>query len=75
MSRYIYPRTSLTRSAIGRLGAACGNLRPEPERVPDLLRDVRAAQLEDHVAYVLSQAPPLTDEQRARIVALLGGGE
>ncbi len=35
--------------------------------------ELRAATLAAHVARVVDQAPPLTDEQRARIAALLGG--
>lgn len=41
---------------------------------PDLLearRALRAARLEDHVAKVLDEAPPLTPEQRSRIASLL----
>lgn len=37
-------------------------------------RDYRAAALEDHVRRVVADAPPLTDEQRQRIAALLRGG-
>ena len=43
---------------------------------PDVLaaaRDLRAVRLEDHVAQVVALAPPLTDEQRARIARLLHG--
>ena len=34
-------------------------------------RDLRASVLEKHVADILAQAPPLTDEQRERIAGLL----
>ncbi|BDB59573.1 hypothetical protein [Rhodococcus sp. RDE2] len=46
---------------------------------PELLeakRNMRALKLAEHVARVVAQAPPLTAEQRERIVVLLraGGG-
>ncbi len=46
---------------------------------PDLVaarRDLRAARLEDHIARVVAEAPPLTNEQRERLALLLtqGGG-
>jgi hypothetical protein len=34
-------------------------------------RDYAAAKIEDYVRKVVDQAPPLTDEQRSRIAALL----
>ena len=36
--------------------------------------ELRALRLEDHVQRVLSEAPPLTEDQRARIAALLRAG-
>ena len=46
---------------------------------PDLLaarRDLRAARLEDYISKTLAEAPPLTDEQKSALAALLlrGGG-
>lgn len=44
---------------------------------PDLttaLRDLSAARLEEHIRRVVTQAPPLTDEQRRDLAALLTGG-
>lgn len=44
---------------------------------PDLLeakRNLRAMRLEEHVAKVVAEAPPLTVEQRDRIAAILRGG-
>lgn len=41
---------------------------------PDLVaarRDLKAARLADYVERVVAEAPPLTDEQRDRIAALL----
>ncbi len=39
-------------------------------------RNLKALRLEDHIKKVLADAPPLTDEQRNSIAALLrmGGG-
>lgn len=36
--------------------------------------ELRALRLEDHVRRVISEAPPLTDEQRDRIASLLRAG-
>lgn len=44
---------------------------------PDLLeakRNLRAMRLEEHVAKAVAEAPPMTDEQRDRIAAILRGG-
>lgn len=41
---------------------------------PDLIsarRNLKAARLEDYIARVVSEAPPLSPEQRDRIAALL----
>jgi hypothetical protein len=37
-------------------------------------RDLRVAQLADHIAKVVKSAPPITPEQRARLASLLSGG-
>lgn len=45
-----------------------------PANHPDLIdakRNMRALHLEEYVTKVLAQAPPLNDEQRQRIAALL----
>ncbi len=36
-------------------------------------RDLAAAKLEQYVARIVSEAPPLTSSQRDRIAALIGG--
>lgn len=44
---------------------------------PELLaarRNLRAEKLADHIERQLAEAPPLTDEQRARLAAILVGG-
>ena len=40
-------------------------------RLPDLRRDLRAAELAEHVRRIVDQAPPLTNDQRNRIASLL----
>lgn len=38
-------------------------------------RDLRAARLEDYVARVVAEAPPLTSDQKHRIASLLGAAK
>ena len=42
--------------------------------VTELLRQLKAELLEEHVAKIIESAPPLTDEARNRIAALLQVG-
>lgn len=58
-------RAAATVAAVQRHGGA------DDPRLPDLRRNLRAAQLEEHIRRVVDAAPPLTDEQRERIAALL----
>jgi hypothetical protein len=44
---------------------------PDDPRLPELRRDLRAAELEEHVRRVVDAAPPLTPEQRDKLAALL----
>lgn len=44
----------------------------DPELV-EARRNLKAAKLEEYVARIVATAPPLTDEQAARIASLLGG--
>lgn len=56
--------------------------RSRPANDPELVaarRNLKAIRLEEYVARVVAEAPPLTDEQRDRIATLLrpskiGGG-
>ena len=44
---------------------------------PDLLaakRDLRASRAEEYISRIVAEAPPLTDDQRSRIAALLQSG-
>jgi hypothetical protein len=52
---------------------------PDDPRLPGLHRDLRCAQLEEHIRRIAAALPPLTDAQRLRLTALLtapyaGGG-
>ena len=39
------------------------------------VRDARAESLAGYVARVVAEAPPLTDEQKRRIVSIVTGGD
>jgi hypothetical protein len=43
----------------------------DPTPVVEARRDYAAAKLAEHIKKIIDQAPPLTDEQRARLAALL----
>lgn len=45
--------------------------RNDTKRVTDARRDLAAAKLAEYVRKTVAEAPPLTDEQRERIAALL----
>ncbi len=57
-----------------RVAALSRSRTPNDPEFLDARRDLRAEMLHSHVARVLAEAPPLTDEQRDRIAALLRGG-
>ena len=58
-----------TRAAtVAGIERACG---PDDPRLPDLRRDLAAARLEEYVQRVVDEFPPLTNEQRNQIAALL----
>lgn len=61
------------RSAAAAVGAIERHWGPDDPRLPELRRDLRAAQLEDHVRRIIEQAPEITSAQRVRITALLWG--
>lgn len=44
------------------------------ERAKEARRDLRATLLYEHVKRTLRELPPLTEEQRDRVAALLQGG-
>ena len=55
------------RSALG-----VASRRGNPEEVRKARRNLAAANIEAYVARVVSEAPPLTDDQKHRIASLLG---
>lgn len=57
-----------------RLAQKTRKLGPDSAETLDARRDYAAARLEDHVRQTVASAPPLTDEQRSRIAALLQVG-
>lgn len=64
-----------TLSKRGRLNALRRYRTDDDPEVLDAARQLRAARLEDAVRKALDTAPPLTDEQRRRLAALLAGGD
>lgn len=50
------------------------NRAPDDPELVEARRNLRALKLAEHVQKVLDGAPPLTDEQRERIAALLRAG-
>lgn len=60
--------------ARARARKANADLRGDTEAAALAGRDLRAVKLEEHIARVVAEAPPLTDEQRVRLAGLLVGG-
>lgn len=65
------PTKSPRRHAAAVVGALQRHHGPDDPRLPDARRELRAAELEEHVRRIIDAAPPLTSEQRDRIAALL----
>jgi hypothetical protein len=55
----------------GRLANA--HRRGDEATILEIRRDLAAAKLEQYIERVVSEAPPLTDEQRDRLAGLLNG--
>lgn len=53
------------------IGAIAKHNGDDDPRLPNLRRDLREAQLADHIRRTVDQTPPLTDEQRSRLALLL----
>lgn len=68
-------RDKTIRVASTRLAALVRHRTPDDPDVVDATRDLRAAQLGEHVRRVVDGFPPLTSEQRSRLAALLADGE
>ena len=63
------------RVASTRLAALVRHRTPDDPDVVEATRDLRVAQLNEHVRRVVDGFPPLTPEQRSRLAALLVDGE
>ena len=66
-------RTPSRRSTASTVAAIERHNGPDDPRLPDLRRDLRAAELEEHIRHLVDEAPPLTAEQRLRLAGLLVG--
>ena len=64
-------RSTAGRAASVRIAAVERWHGPDDPRLPELRRDLRAAEAEDYIARLVAAAPPLTDKQRAHLAALL----
>ena len=64
-------KSSQRRRAAAVVGALQRHHGPADARLTDARRDLRAAELEEHVRRIVDAAPPLTAEQRDRLAALL----
>lgn len=45
----------------------------DPTKIEDAYRDLATEKIAAYITQVTTQAPPLTNEQKARLVALIGG--
>ena len=61
-------------SARGRLGDTSRRHGPDSQHARDARRDLAAAKIEDYIDKVISEAPPLSVEQRDALALLLRGG-
>lgn len=64
---------SASKSGRGRVAALTRSRPPDDPELVEARRDLAAEVIAQHVAKVLAKAPPLTDQQRDRIAALLRG--
>jgi hypothetical protein len=55
-------------------GIRAGERKPDDPELVEARRNLAALRLAEHVAKVVAAAPPLSQEQRERIVALLRAG-
>ncbi len=61
-------------AARGRLGSVSRRHPEDSSAIVAAKRDLAIAKIEDYVTKVVAESPPLTDDQRARLTALLGSG-
>lgn len=64
-------RTPARRSAAARVSVLQRHHGQDDPRLSEARRDLRAAELEEHVQRIVDAAPPLTSAQRDKIAALL----
>jgi hypothetical protein len=57
-----------------RVASLTRSRRPDDPELVEARTSLRALKLEEHVRKAIDAAPPLTDEQRTRIAALLRTG-
>jgi hypothetical protein len=67
-----YPATARGRTAASRLAAA-HTLYGDSAEIDKLRRNLRFAQVADHLEHVLRSDPPLTADQVRELAALLAG--
>lgn len=67
-------RNSMSNNVVAARGALGAASRHHPEEVEAARRNLAAAKLEQYITAVVAKAPPLTDEQAAKISALLRVG-
>lgn len=48
--------------------------RGDPEKIAETKRNLATANLEKYISKVVADAPPLTEDQREHLAALLSGG-
>jgi hypothetical protein len=66
---------SAVTSGRGRVAALSRSRHPDDPELITARRDLAALNLEQYVLRVVAEAPPLSDEQRDRIAAILRGGD
>jgi hypothetical protein len=66
---------SLSAAQIARNRLAAKRRSDPAADVTDLRRDLAAVALEERIRRVVAGAPPLTEEQKARLRTLLNGGQ
>jgi hypothetical protein len=59
------------RTPRGKVGALSRSRKPNDPALIAARNDLRVARLADHIARVVAEAPPLTDEQSEQLAALL----
>jgi hypothetical protein len=66
-------RTSTHRSVVSRVAALSRSRSIDDPELTEARRELSAARLEDYIARVVAEAPPLTNAQQERLALLLRG--